>query len=107
MITVSIERSASRAFDGQQQIQRLRRRDQDVGGLALEAGALDRRRVAGADGHRRDAMRVAARRRAVGDPGERRAQVALDVHRQRLQRRDVEHPASRPAAAGPARTSAG
>ena len=38
---------------GQQQVERFRRRDQDVGRLALEPGALARRRVAGADRDRR------------------------------------------------------
>ena len=33
-------------------------------------------------------------RRQVGDAGDGRAQVALDVHRQRLQRRHVQHPAA-------------
>ena len=91
----------------QQQIERLRRGDQDVGRLALEARALGCRRVAGADGDRR--RRRSASPRAVGDPrdaGERRAQVALDVDRERLERRDVEHAAALVLAAAPARTSA-
>ena len=78
----------------QEQVERLRRGDQDVGGLAQEPGALDRRRVAGADGDRRLVIRVAARDRPVRDAGERRPQVSLDVDRQRLQRRDVEHAAA-------------
>ena len=79
---------------GQQQIQRLRRRDQDVGGLALEARALGLRRVAGADGDCRRDVNVAAPVCDLGDAGQRRAQVALDVDRERLERRHVEHAAA-------------
>ena len=43
----------------------------------------------------RHVMRDAPRGGHVRDAGERRAQVALDVHRQRLERRDVEHAAAR------------
>ena len=79
----------------QQQEQRLGRGDQDVGGVALEARALVRRRVAGADRHRRHVEGHALRRGQVGDAGERRAQVALDVHGQRLERRQIQHAAAR------------
>ena len=78
----------------QEEIERFRRRDQDVGRLALEPRALGGGRVSRADRHRRRVKGVAARRRAVRDPGDRRPQVALDVDRQRLQRRDVEHAAA-------------
>ena len=50
----------------QQQIERLRRRDQNVGRLALKAGALGLRRVAGAD---RDRRREVRRRRGRRRPG--------------------------------------
>ena len=53
---------------GQQQIQRLRRRDDDVGRLAQEAGALAGRRVAGADQDARARARVAAPRRGLAMP---------------------------------------
>ncbi len=75
---------------GEQQEERLRRRDQDVGGFASEAGALGRRRVAGADGDLRHVDGDAPLARDVGDSGKRRAQVAFDVDRQGLQRRDVQ-----------------
>ena len=81
---------------GQQQVDRLGRGDQDVGGIALKTRALDRGRVSGAYGDRRHTVGIAARGRAVGDAGERGAEVALDVDGERLQRRKVEH-----AAAGP------
>ena len=74
--------------------QRLGRRDQDVGRLGGEAPALDGRGVARP--HRDLDLRL-----GQAEPGGRvphadqgSAQVALDVDRQRLQRRDVEHPAT-------------
>ena len=66
---------------GEHQVERLRRRDQDVGRLLHELAPLLRRRVAGAD----------ADAEARLEPGERPAQVALDVVVERLERRDVEH----------------
>ena len=65
----------------QQEEERLRSRDQDVGRVAQHRRALLLRRVAGADGDAE--LRL--------EPGERTAQVPLDVVVQRLQRRDVEH----------------
>ena len=95
----------------EQQVDRFGRRDEDVGGIALKAGPLDRGRIPGADGNGRHPVRVAARRRAVGDAGQRRPQVAFDVDGQRLERRQIEHAATRgriasrrltlPAPAGP------
>ena len=72
--------NSSCARAGQHQVQRLGRRDQDVGRLAQHRLALALRRVAGAD---RD-------RQLGADPAQRRAQVAVDVVGQRLQRRDVD-----------------
>ncbi len=67
---------------GEDQVQRLGRRDEDVRRRAAHGGALALRRVAGAD---RDGD--------VGaDPAQRRAQVAVDVIGERLQRRDVDQP---------------
>ena len=66
----------------EQQVQRLGRRDQDVGRRPEHPLPVALRRVAGAHAHRE--------RRA--DPGERSAQVALDVVVERLERRDVEQP---------------
>ena len=65
---------------GEHQVERLGRRDQDVGRLLDQRAALLGRRVAGAD----------ADAEARAEPGERAAQVALDVVVERLQRRDVE-----------------
>ena len=66
---------------GQHQIQRLGRRDQDVGGLAQHRLAIALRRVAGPQ----------TDRNLGADPRQRGPQVALDVVGERLQRRDVEH----------------
>ena len=78
----------------QQQEQRFRRRDQDVGGFASEPGALDGRRIARAN---RDLGNIHAGSRGarhVGDADERRPQVPFDVDRQRLERRDIKDTAS-------------
>src|SRR5918912_721056 len=64
----------------EEQEERLGRRDEDVRRLAEHRGALALRRVAGADGDAELAL----------EPGERTAQVALDVVVQRLERGDVE-----------------
>ena len=64
---------------GQHEVERLRRRDQDVGWLAQHRLALALGRVAGTDGHPQ-----------VGtDPTQGHAQVAVDVIGERLERRDV------------------
>ena len=65
---------------GQHQEERLGRRDQDVGRLLHELAALLRRRVAGADADAEPRL----------EPGERAAEVPLDVVVERLERRDVE-----------------
>ncbi len=75
---------------GEQQVERLGRRDEQVGRVAAEAGALGGRRVARPHRHRGLGELDAERLRRPGDPGDRRPEVALDVHRERLQRRDVE-----------------
>ena len=76
---------------GQHQEERLRRRDQDVGRLLAAAPrALLRRRVARADADAELGL----------DPGERAAQVPLDVVVERLQRRDVEQAQARRRARG-------
>ena len=67
---------------GEQQVQRLRRRDQDVRVLSQHRRAVALRRVSGADGDAE--LRI--------EPGERPAQVPLDVVVQSFQRRDVEEP---------------
>ncbi len=65
---------------GQQQEERLRRRDQQVGRVPQHRGALLLRRVAGPDRHLHVRL----------EPGQRAAQVALDVVVERLQGRDVD-----------------
>ena len=74
----------------EQQEQRLRSRDQDVGRMLRLRPALILRRVARAeaDADRRRLEPVVAAAR--GDAGERRPQVAVDVDGERLERRDVE-----------------
>ena len=69
----------------EQEEERLGRGDQDVGWLAQESLAIECRRVARANGDRRGADRDALGLRDVGDAGERGAQVALDVNRERLE----------------------
>ena len=81
---------------GEQQEQRLRRGDQDVGAVPGEHPPVGRRRVPGAQGHRDVRHRLPARRGQRADAGERRPQVAFDVDGQRLERRDVQHPAAVP-----------
>ena len=70
----------------QEEVQRLGRRDQDVGRIPLEPCALDRGRIAGPDRDGRHVMGLAASDGAVRDAGKRRAKVPLDVDRQRLER---------------------
>ncbi len=65
---------------GQQQIERLRGRDQDVRRLAQHRRPLLLRRVSGADGDVERAVQA----------GQRAAQVPLDVVVERLERRDVQ-----------------
>ena len=65
---------------GQHQVERLRRRDQDVGRVAQHLLALALRRVARAN---RDLQ-------VRSDAAQRHAQVAVDVVGERLQRRDVD-----------------
>ena len=77
---------------GEHQEQRLRRRDHDVGRLGDEPAPVGGRGVAGADadGHLGDLLAEPVA--GVADAGQRAAQVALDVDRERLERADVEHP---------------
>ncbi len=78
------------AGGGEEEVERLGGRDEDVAGRAEHAGAVPRGRVARAHVDRDVPMRHALRRRAGRDAGERDAQVALDVERERLERRHVE-----------------
>ena len=79
-----------------QEEQGLRRGDQHVRRGAGERPSLRRGGVARADAHPHVRDRRAQACRRLADAGQGRAQVALDVHGQRLQRRDVQHPAAPP-----------
>ena len=81
---------------GEQQVQRFGRGDQQIRRLALESGPVRGGRVARANRHRRHGHRHARRRGGLGDADERRAQIALDVDGERLERRDVEDAAALP-----------
>ena len=101
-ITASTPVSISFAPRREDQVQRLGRRDEDVRRVAPHLHPLALRRVAGAQ---RD-LQIGA------DPAQRRAQVALDVVGERLQRRDVDEAragrstARRPSLSSPHRNAA-
>ena len=78
------------------QEERLRGRDQDVGRLPEHAGPFVRGSVARPDGEGREVPRLAAPGRHARDPRHRRPQVALHVHGQCLQGRDVDDAAPLP-----------
>ena len=77
-------------FRGQQDEERLGRRDQDVRRRLAHAVALEGRGVAGADGVPDRHVVEALLEELVADAGERLLEVLLDVVRERLQRRDIE-----------------
>ena len=79
---------------GEQQEQRLRGGDQDVGRAPGELSALIGRGVARAHRHGDVRRRQLEPGRGLADAGQRGAQVALDVDGQRLERADVEDPAA-------------
>ena len=79
---------------GEHQEQRLGGRDHDVRGRGGELAAVGRRGVAGADADADLGHVDAEPLGGVADAGERGPEVALDVDRERLQRRDVEDPAA-------------
>jgi hypothetical protein len=82
-----VDRAQRRArLRREQEVERLGCRDEDVGGLAAEARALARRRVARAHGDGGHLVVHPAERGHVRDARDRRAQVALDVDRERLER---------------------
>ncbi len=81
---------------GEQQEERFGRGDQHVRRRAREQPPLVRRGVAGAHPDRDVGRWHAGPLRRLPDPGERRAEVALHVDRQRLERRDVQDPAAVP-----------
>ena len=79
---------------GEQQVERLRGGDQDLGGITRKAGTFALRRVAGAhtDGGLAKFDAHAPRHVAHADQG--RAEVALHIHGESFQRRDVNDPAA-------------
>ncbi len=72
---------------GEHQVQRLGCGDEDVGRVARHGGALALGRVAGADAH---AHTLHLRGRCGADAAQGRAEVALDVVGERLERADVD-----------------
>ena len=94
MMIVSIERSASRAFDVSSRysdsgvVMRMSAGSRWNRARSLCGVSPVRMAIAGVT------IRLAAPLGDLRDAGQRRAQVALDVHRQRLERRDVQHPAA-------------
>ena len=75
----------------QQQVERLGRGDQQVGGRTAHGGALRSRRVTRPDGHREVGGGAAPACRLPGDTGQRHLQVLVDVGGQGPQGRDVDH----------------
>ena len=76
---------------GEQQVERLRRGDEDVGWCLHELAPHVRRRVARARADADLGHLDAQPLRRPPDAGQRRPQVALDVVGERLERADVEH----------------
>ena len=81
------------SIGGQQQVQRLRRRDQDLCRMPPKQRAFLLRCVAGAYRDPRLTHRHARAPRHICNGGQGRAQVPLHVHGQRLQRTDVDNAA--------------
>lgn len=78
----------------QHQEQRLGRGDQDVRRPGHHGAPLGRRRVPGPDTDAHLGLRQAQAHRLLADAGQRRAEIALDVDREGLERRHVQHPAA-------------
>ena len=105
-MTVRTPRSmARRRRRGEEQIQRLGRRDQDVRRVLAHGGPLGGRRVSGAHGDAQPGVGIAQPRRFLPDFGQRDMQVLVHVDREGPERGDVEHlgqPAAlRPGVGGP------
>src|SRR5438876_6905579 len=77
----------------QEQEERLRGRDQDVGRMAPDLPAVAGRRVARADRDADRRLREADTLRLQPNAAQWGLEVTLDIDRKRLQRRDVEHAA--------------
>ena len=80
---------------GEQEVERLRRGDEDVGRSAQHLRAFLGGRVAGADSNHRHVDLFAVPLCLRRDACDRGPEVALDIDSKRLHRRDVEHPAAR------------
>ena len=78
----------------QQQIQALRCRYQNIARMSPEPRPLFLRSIPRAHADPRHPHRDALPLRHIRNTHQRRSQVALHIRRQRLQRRDVDHPAS-------------
>ena len=74
----------------EEDVERFRRRHHDMRRPAMHAGAFGGRGVAGPDPGADFDLGQAQRRELRADAGERRLEVAVDVVRQRLQRRDID-----------------
>jgi hypothetical protein len=81
---------------GKDQIERLGSDDENLGGMTRKAGPLALRRVTGAHADERLVEWNTHAPRHIGHAGKRRAQVALHVHCQRFQRRNVHDAAALP-----------
>ena len=86
---------------GEDQEQRLGGGDQHVGRVGRQRAPLRGRGVTGPDTDPHLGQGATEALGGVTDPGQRRPQVALHVDRQRLERRDVEHPAALLLVVGP------
>src|ERR1019366_6981343 len=75
---------------GEQQVERLGRGDEDVRRVAQHARALQRERIAGADGGADGRAEVAASRSQLLNFGERAVEVFLHVVREGFERGDVD-----------------
>ena len=89
---------------GEQQVQRFGCRDENVGRLADETCPLGRGRVAGANEHVGHPVPLAETAGGVGDTGDGRAEITLDVHGEGFERRHVQDAAARPRPRARART---
>ena len=78
-------------FRAQQDVERLRRRHHDMGRAAAHALALGRRRIAGPyPGANIDGSQSAPAE-MVANSGQRHFQIAVDIVRERLERRHIDH----------------
>ena len=82
---------APSGLGAQQHIQRFRGGHQDVGGAPAQGRALGLGSIASADGGADPDIRKRPRCELVANPRQRRLEVDVDVVRERLQRRDVQH----------------